>query len=77
MPRHKKGVIDKLNFSVDSMAEIHHLITNMGNGAAFCSYCGKKLTENPSAKLPPSCPFCNEEFNNEHIYEYCYGGSDF
>ena len=59
------------------MAVIEHLVTDMGNGAAFCSACGHKLSEDPLATLPERCPKCSAEFTGENMFPYNYGVSDF
>ena len=59
-------------------AKINILITDMGNGGAFCGNCSHDLDHgDPTVKLPKSCPKCGCEFAGKDISEYDFGGSDF
>ena len=60
------------------MAGVYHIVTDMGNGAAYCDGCNAHLTSDPS-KVPEICPHCKEplsRISNESMYINS-GGSDF
>ena len=59
------------------MAIIEVLITDMGNGASYCSHCEHCLDGgDPFVVIPPCCPRCGEEFTDRRTYTNT-GGSDF
>jgi predicted Zn-ribbon and HTH transcriptional regulator len=59
------------------MAKIEVIVTDMGNGGAYCSNCGCDLDGgNPLVEIPPVCPQCKEEFTDRDMF-VSPGGSDF
>lgn len=62
--------------SEKKVAIIDHIVTDQGNGAAFCGECKKKLTENPCEHFDV-CPHCGAEFVGHFLHSYNFGGSDF
>jgi len=59
------------------MAEIQIIVTDMGNGGAFCSNCGCDLDGgDPLVEIPNECPQCHEKFTGRDLYTGS-GGSDF
>lgn len=61
----------------EKTATIEHLVTDMGNGAAFCSACDYNLNGgNPTKVLPSSCPKCGAKFTSHSTYVN-QGGSDY
>ena len=60
-------------------ANINVLITDMGNGMAYCSNCGEDLDRgDPRNIIPKNCPKCNALFiSQDEPKPYSFGGSDF
>jgi len=60
------------------MAEIVVIVTDMGNGGAFCNVCNCDLDHgNPLNEIPPQCPQCGETFTSRSEPYINMGGSDF
>jgi hypothetical protein len=62
---------------MENEARISILVTDMGNGGAFCGKCSCDLDHgDPRVKLPACCPQCGAKFTgrDEPIN---MGGSDF
>ena len=60
------------------MAYIDVIVTDMGNGAAFCSNCDYCLDGgDPTVRRPAECPKCKEKFNEPGSLYVNSGGSDF
>lgn len=59
------------------MGTIEYIVTDMGNGAAFCSECGYCLDNgNPMFVMPAKCPECDTELVKNDVF-INMGGSDF
>jgi len=59
------------------MAKILFIVTDMGNGGAFCSNCNYCLDGGDPLKVcPDTCPQCQETFTDSETY-INQGGSDF
>jgi len=59
-------------------ATIQIIITDMGNGGAFCSNCHEDLDGgDPTKKLPSHCPKCEAKFTDVEEPFINKGGSDF
>ena len=59
------------------MTIIERIVTDMGNGGAYCSNCHYCLDGgDPLVRVPLKCPNCKEEFKEESLY-ISSGGSDF
>lgn len=50
-----------------------HVVTDQGNGSAYCSECHFNLT----GDFVPSCPNCLTPLIDTTLQPYPYGGSDF
>lgn len=60
------------------MAKIDVIVTDMGNGGAYCSNCGCDLDHgDPRNEIPPACPQCKEVFDGRNEPFINMGGSDF
>jgi hypothetical protein len=58
-------------------ALIEVIVTDMGNGGAYCSECGCCLDGgNPLNDLPTHCPQCNEQLTGYAAPFINMGGSD-
>jgi hypothetical protein len=58
-------------------AYIQHVVTDQGNGGAFCSSCIANL-DHYNFKFPDDCPKCGAHFVAEYLPSpYSFGGSDF
>lgn len=57
------------------MPIVQHVVTDQGNGGAYCSGCLCTLGSDPS-KIPDVCPKCHKAFTGSDIY-VSSGGSDF
>lgn len=56
---------------------INIIVTDMGNGGAFCGSCGCDLDHgDPRNTVPPSCPKCHKVFEGTSG-PINFGGSDF
>ncbi len=57
-----------------------HVVTDQGNGGAYCSKCGHNLTSGAQFGADPPiypCPGCGAEWEDTDISGYGFGGSDF
>lgn len=59
-----------------------HVVTDQGNGGAYCSKCGHDLTSRSwfgEKEDPPiyPCPGCGAEWEDTDVSGYGFGGSDF
>lgn len=60
------------------MAKIEVIITDMGNGGAYCSNCGQDLDHgDPFITIPNHCPKCKEPLTERSEPYINQGGSDF
>ena len=57
------------------MAIIQHVVTDQGNGGAYCGTCQTDLGSSPM-NIPNTCPVCLEKFTDSSMY-INGGGSDF
>lgn len=57
-------------------AIVEHVVTDQGNGGAYCGKCGEWLTSNPF-KIPDQCPRCKRKLVNSGSTWINTGGSDF
>ena len=53
-----------------------HIVTDQGNGGAFCSKCGANLSSPFGEPAPYPCPDCGAEWIEGGMYVQG-GGSDF
>lgn len=52
-----------------------HIVTDQGNGGAYCSECLADLTSDINGKAPYPCPGCGAEYEEGGLYVNM-GGSD-
>ncbi len=58
-------------------ATIKVIVTDMGNGGAYCSECSCCLDGgNPLNEIPPNCPQCGEKFTDRSEPFINMGGAD-
>ena len=63
---------------MESEAKIQIIVTDQGNGGAFCSNCSHCLDDgDASKKLPTHCPKCSALFTGQEEPYINRGGSDF
>lgn len=55
---------------------IEHIVTDCGNGAAYCGNCGEQLATDPF-KIPKTCPRCKCQLIDIGDIWTNNGGSDF
>ena len=57
-----------------------HVVTDQGNGGAYCSKCDADLSPSGPFGIGPApypCPGCGAEWIDTEIGGYNFGGSDF
>lgn len=57
-------------------AKVYHIVTDQGNGGAYCSACSADLGNDPG-KIPDDCPRCKSHFIGDEDPWFSIGGSDF
>ena len=57
-------------------ATIEHIVTDMGNGGAYCGNCERRLASDPR-EIPRVCPNCKAILVEANHVFISPGGSDF